>query len=223
MSESSAVVKSPRSTTTEKSVPQVMIPLWVCLVLLAVIIVMAMYYYYTQYQVKSMLERNVMPPQAELTPSPYVKDAKSDSEAQTLIVGDGVPKVILLHAQWCGHCRNMMSSYVSAAASSDKTVKWHRVDASIAPSLVRRDDVKGFPTIFGVMASGQMKLHVGGRDETSLLNFAKSLISTTVTEVTEQKTEVVAEAEVPAVTDDQQETEKENSNDNENEKKEELN
>ena len=156
-----------------------MVPLWICIVLVVIILAMAAFYYYSQYYVKNVLQRDMMKDledRGSVTPSPYVKDATSDAEAQSFITGDGTVKIILLHAQWCGHCRNMMNSFVSAAASSDKSITWHRVDANVSPSLVRRDDVKGFPTVFGVMASGQLKLHVGGRDEASLTAFAKSLV-----------------------------------------------
>lgn len=153
-----------------------MIPLWIGILLVVIIICMAGFYYYSQYQLSTQLQKPLQQQlQSQLEPHPSVKDAKSDEEALSFLVGNGKPKVILLHAQWCGHCRNMMKSFTDAAASSSVFSEWYRIDAGVSPSVVRRDDVKGFPTIFGVMPSGQLKQHTGGRDLNSLQAFVRSL------------------------------------------------
>lgn len=197
-----------------------MIPLWVCLILVAIILGLIMFYYYSQYRVRNLLQKSLQPQEESVTPSPHVKDATSDQEGQSLITGDGTAKVILLHAPWCGHCRNMMKSYVSAAASSSKEVTWHRVDANVSPTLVRRDDVKGFPTIFGVTPSGQLKVHNGGRDEQSLLTFAKSLTEKPVI-LNDVAEESVKKDEEPLKQEHEKEDNIEHEHENENDENEE--
>jgi thiol-disulfide isomerase/thioredoxin len=125
---------------------------------------------------------------ATLPSSPNITDVKTDAEASTVL--ESGPKVVLLHTPWCGHCRNMMPSFVEAA-SKDSKVKWVRVDGNIAPSLVKRGDVKGFPTVFGVDSTGKVTQMSGGRDTASLLTFAAAQAK----EVVEQIADEVSEEE----------------------------
>ena len=118
--------------------------------------------------------RPVPPPAAPLAPSPFVTDVKSDAEAVAALSAGAQPKVILAHAGWCGHCRTMMGSFVEAAAA-ERGVAWIRVESNVGPSLVRRSDLRGFPTIYGVGADGSVTQHDGPRDAASLLAFARAL------------------------------------------------
>ena len=109
-----------------------------------------------------------------LETSPFVEDANTDASALKAISASGRSKVILVHAPWCGHCRNMMAAFVQAA-SIEKSVDWIRVDGNTAPALVSRSDLHGFPTIYGVDANGAISQHSGARDVASLVNFAKNI------------------------------------------------
>jgi thiol-disulfide isomerase/thioredoxin len=121
---------------------------------------------------------------AALPSSPHITDVKSDAEASSIL--ESGPKVVLLHTPWCGHCRNMMPSFVEAASKNDK-VKWVRVDGNTAPSLVKRGDVKGFPTVFGVDSQGKVTQMNGGRDVASLLNFAEAQVKVIEEEVSSEE------------------------------------
>jgi thioredoxin-like negative regulator of GroEL len=68
----------------------------------------------------------------------------------------------------------MMPAFMEAAATGGG-VKWVRVDGNVASSIVKREDVRGFPTVFGVDFSGAVKQMNGPRDAQSLLQFAASL------------------------------------------------
>jgi thioredoxin-like negative regulator of GroEL len=116
------------------------------------------------------------PPAHPLPSSPFVKDLQSDAEAAQAMAPSGATKVVLVHAPWCGHCRQMMGSFLEAA-SQDNSVEWIRVDGNAAPSLVRREDLRGFPTLYGVSADGKVSQHMGPRDTQSLLSFAKKLLA----------------------------------------------
>jgi len=109
-----------------------------------------------------------------LEKSPFVKDVHSDSEALSVMNASGKPKVVLVHAPWCGHCRNMMGSFVQAA-SMEPSVEWLRVDGNNAPSLVKRSDLRGFPTVYGIAADGTVTQHSGSRDASSLIAFARTV------------------------------------------------
>jgi len=111
---------------------------------------------------------------AQFPSSPHVVDLKNDEEGNKILEANGNAKVVLVHAPWCGHCRNMMGDYV-LAASTEKSVDWVRADGNLVTSLARRPDLKGFPTIYGVSESGEVSQHYGARDVKSLVNFALSL------------------------------------------------
>jgi thioredoxin-like negative regulator of GroEL len=106
--------------------------------------------------------------------SPFVTDVQTDAEAVLSLQAGDKPRVVLVHAEWCGHCRTMMASFVEAA-SDTRDIEWVRVLGSVAPSLVRRADLRGFPTIYGVDARGSVTQHAGGRDAASLRAFANGL------------------------------------------------
>ena len=143
----------------------------------AVTVVLVGYYAINKYLNKnnSYVEgQKPIPQQPQIEKSPFVTDVQNDSEAVASISVSGVPKVILVHAPWCGHCRTMMGAFVQAA-SMEPSVSWIRADGNISPSLVRRDDLKGFPTIYGVTPEGVVTQHTGLRDVKSLLAFSKTL------------------------------------------------
>ena len=73
----------------------------------------------------------------------------------------------------------MMPAFVEAA-SQGAEVKWARIDGNIAPSLVKRPDIRGFPTVFGIDSNGVVTQMNGARDVQSLLNFAKSQVKEAV-------------------------------------------
>jgi thioredoxin-like negative regulator of GroEL len=118
--------------------------------------------------------RPMPPPAMKLVKSPHITDVETDIEGVNALATGGAPKVVLVHAPWCGHCRNMMPAFVEAAAA-ERGVTWVRVDGNVAPSIVRREDLRGFPTVYGVMRDGSITQHDGGRDVRSLIEFARTV------------------------------------------------
>lgn len=105
--------------------------------------------------------------------SEHVTDIKSSSDADDALKQG--PSVFLLYAHWCHHCKVMMKAYNEAAAELP-SVKWVRAEASVAgEAVVKRPEVRGFPTIFGVRGDGTITTHEGARDQASLQRFAESL------------------------------------------------
>lgn len=93
---------------------------------------------------------------------------------ESLLKASAKPKVILAHAAWCGHCKQMMPAFMQAAEQYPD-VEWIRVGDDAAKELAKRSDMKGYPTVYGVSVNGNIKLHQGGRSEKQLIDFAKSL------------------------------------------------
>jgi thiol-disulfide isomerase/thioredoxin len=113
----------------------------------------------------------------EVLTSEFVEDLTSESQIEDILKPSSESKILLVHTNWCGHCRNMMKAYMDAAKLDQRT-KWYRIDASKAPNFVKRKDLKGFPTIYGIFSdNGTVTQHSGSRDVQTLLAFSQSLIS----------------------------------------------
>ena len=163
-----------------KEVPLTKTTFFIGLALSAIIIIGAIYVL-TKYN--SKLENLFVPQRQELSPelkqeevekSPFITDITNDTDGINSLVGNGKSKVVLVYATWCGHCRNMMKAY-HAAASLERSVEWYRIEAASSPSVSRRNDLKGFPTIYAVSPDGTLSQHNGSRDTSTLINFAKSI------------------------------------------------
>jgi thiol-disulfide isomerase/thioredoxin len=77
--------------------------------------------------------------------------------------------VIMVYADWCGHCTAMKPAF-RAAASLTKT-KFGFLNADTAPSVIAKYDIKGFPHVFCQRSSGIQK-YSGDRSMESLKIFA---------------------------------------------------
>jgi thiol-disulfide isomerase/thioredoxin len=96
------------------------------------------------------------------------------------------PKVILYFAEWCGHCQQYEKSGVfndvMQKAREDPQlngkVTFEKREGDDPKSEADKYDIRGFPTIIGVDASGNKKEEfMGDRfSEEELIKFAKSLL-----------------------------------------------
>ena len=70
--------------------------------------------------------------------------------------------IILIHATWCGHCVKYLKDGTFDKLSdelSDMTIcKFEKIDYDTNKSLAEKYDVKGFPSIIAVNASGDKLL-----------------------------------------------------------------
>jgi len=175
-SPSAALVAGP-SVTSNTSKPVDRTTFFLGILLAAAVLIVG-YYLYTKMQNKDASQPQGGPAERShedtLSSSPFIVDAKSDGEAVSFFSANGKPKVVLVHAPWCGHCRTMMGSF-EAAASKEPRVQWVRIDANVSKSVVNREDLKGYPTVYGITSAGSIRQHNGARDANSILSFAASL------------------------------------------------
>ena len=68
----------------------------------------------------------------------------------------------------------MMPEFIRAAEEYSE-VDWIRVGDDAAKEIATRQDMKGFPTVYGVSVDGQVRQFGGGRNANQLINFAKTL------------------------------------------------
>jgi len=103
-----------------------------------------------------------------------VTHIESDKTLDALLSGKLGPCVVMVFAEWCSHCRNMMDAFESAAKTSG--VPFVRVPGSSAPISMKKYDVRGYPTVFGVNTVGMPKKYNGMRTPDGLLEFASFLV-----------------------------------------------
>ena len=78
-----------------------------------------------------------------------------------------MPKsVIICKAEWCGHCKKSLPDFKNAVSKGDGKIML--VNGDDEPELTKKYKVDGFPTIM----KGSGEIHTGGRDTSSILNFA---------------------------------------------------
>jgi len=77
-----------------------------------------------------------------------VNDIDSDRTLDALLSGVFGPVVVLVYADWCHHCKNMMPAYEQAAKTSP--IPFVRIQGHKAPVTARKHMIAGYPTIFGV-------------------------------------------------------------------------
>lgn len=93
---------------------------------------------------------------------------------------------IKFYAPWCGHCKTMEPAWESVASQLKGRVKIGRVDATENTVLAKRFGIESFPTL-KLLPSGPKSdegvesYEEHARDESSLMNFALTYYSKTVT------------------------------------------
>jgi thiol-disulfide isomerase/thioredoxin len=119
-----------------------------------------------------------------------VFETASDMTVNAVLSGGLGEAVVLIYADWCVHCRNMMPAFESAAAKS--SIPFIRIQGQSATVTSTKHKVLGYPTVLGITASGVVKQFKEQRTEEELLKFAEELKANPVPEVIQ-----VAPAVVP--------------------------
>jgi len=107
-------------------------------------------------------------------PHEAVLDLGNAEEARVFLAKE--KGLLLLHAPWCGHCKNMMPAF-EAAATRLKALGYTmaRLQAENAGhEFLGAMGVRGFPTMLGVH-NGATKAYEGGRSEDDIVKFVQSL------------------------------------------------
>jgi thiol-disulfide isomerase/thioredoxin len=142
--------------------------LWNAFLVISIVIFLCYLYYSFTSSVSPKLESHA---------SAFVSDVTSDEAAAASIRSDGTVKVVLLHANWCDHCKVMMQAFNSAAENL-RSVRWIRVEQTYASAILKANhQVKGFPTMFGIKADGQVVMY-GEREprtQAALVHWANEL------------------------------------------------
>lgn len=107
-----------------------------------------------------------------------VLDLTSDRTLDAILSGAFGPAIVMVYADWCSHCRNMMDAYEAAAkAAVAYGVPFVRIQGREAPISSRKYGITGYPTVFGVASvnSGAPRRFMAQRTTEALLEFARGL------------------------------------------------
>lgn len=103
-----------------------------------------------------------------------VFDTASDMTVNALLSGGLGPAVVMIYADWCRHCTDMMPAFEEAAVASG--VQFVRIQGVAAPVTCQKHKVLGFPTILGIHENGTVMRFNEVRTSQKLLEFASSLM-----------------------------------------------
>lgn len=114
----------------------------------------------------------------------YLEDGDVTRDGR--VVGDvvrGRPVMVMVFAEWCGHCKHTRPEYQKAADKMSNEVFWSVIHSDsdrpsvkkLMPLVDSVFEVKGYPTIFGITAQGRRVPYQGPRTEEAFLSFAQGL------------------------------------------------
>lgn len=121
----------------------------------------------------------VMRTAAAVTPPPSATVTEiDDAKAMEVLKGTytGGPSLVLVQADFCGHCRNFKPVYAEAAASGSRA-HFYSVDGTKARGVMAAHSITGFPTLLGVQGDGLVVKYSGPRTKEAVLAFAAKLIA----------------------------------------------
>ena len=98
--------------------------------------------------------------------------------------------VVLIHANWCGHCQRLEPEWNSMKSALDNNVKQHVIFEEIESAdidtklpIVSKTymhgkplEYRGFPTI-GSIRNGKFEMYGGGRSSAELLGWVRGLVA----------------------------------------------
>jgi thiol-disulfide isomerase/thioredoxin len=105
-----------------------------------------------------------------------VQELNSDRTIDAILSGTFGPTVVLVYAEWCAHCKNMMPAFEEAAKESK--IPFVKVQGQYAPVTGRKQLIAGYPTILGVASvppNGPPRRYGGMRSKEAFLEFATAL------------------------------------------------
>ena len=96
--------------------------------------------------------------------------------------GDAVPSgpetsVVMYHATWCGHCKEMRPVFDKVAAQSAKNIKFSACENEVLQKSGKADSlqIKGYPTIIAFRGGSKVSEAVGNMAADKLTSFIKQL------------------------------------------------
>jgi len=110
----------------------------------------------------------------------YLKEGLENATEDTSIdklfkkIDSGENILVLLHAEWCGHCKKLMPTWNELMNEEEKFLKVNAGgNSEEEKQLLEQYGVKGFPTIIKFSGS-ETKEYDGDRSKESLKNFIKN-------------------------------------------------
>lgn len=97
----------------------------------------------------------------------------SDNHSELSSIGKKGPWLVLLHANWCPHCRNMDEDWVNMTNSNPRfnTAKIESELVNNAPKVISNLPVQGFPTMVMIKDGKKVAEYSGDRSPEDMLNF----------------------------------------------------
>ena len=71
----------------------------------------------------------------------------AEAEFDAAVLGSEVPVLVDFYATWCGPCKRLAPTLAAVAGDYAGRVKFVKVDVDAAPTVARRYDVTGVPTL----------------------------------------------------------------------------
>lgn len=107
----------------------------------------------------------------------YLKEGYENATEDTTIdnllkkIESGENILVLLHAEWCGHCKNLMPTWNELMKEEEKVLKVNVGGKSEKEKqLLEQFEVQGFPTIMK-FSGGESQEYTGSRTKESLKKF----------------------------------------------------
>jgi len=99
---------------------------------------------------------------------------KPESAEHVRTLSHDKPCIIVIYANWCGHCKNLKPHWNKMAQSPTHGAHVVAVDSDEQPEVAKQLGAQGYPTILG-MKNGQTVPHQGGRTAEDLSDFISQL------------------------------------------------
>lgn len=98
-----------------------------------------------------------------------VKVLQSAEEVKEFLSGGGL---VMVYAEWCGHCKNMMPALEEASNSPGTRIG--KFDGTKDQKFMQEQGIRGFPTVLlKGTGEGEYPKYNGGRDTASLITASK--------------------------------------------------
>lgn len=105
-----------------------------------------------------------------------LQTVESDRTLDAIVRGQFGPAVVLFYADWCTHCKNIQEAYESAAKQAGiHGVVFAKAQGHTVPVCMGRYEIRGYPTVLGIVPGQAPKRFMGSRTSEALVEFAKGL------------------------------------------------